>query len=294
MRYFNGKNNDTIPDDPEDYEFGQNRVLLKPNNTMDFIINGKGRYGLKFNHFSCWPVGSCQPPPPPYVPPEPEFRYWSDGSNWPTGSPPKFNDSVEITPGWKMILDIPETPIFHNLTVYGNLYFSDEMDVHLRTNMIFNRMGEIHIGTADKPHPKKAKITLFGNKTDNEELIFDEELKGGHRVIANLNVLKMYGAKRNGGYETRLTQEARKGDTEIYVDVSGNIFIMANDTLAIAATSFKATGGEEVVVADYDFTTGKVTLQDPIKQYHWGASDSTASKYGTDLRGEVRILTRDI
>ena len=75
----------------------------------------------------------------------------------------------------------------------------------------------------------------------------------------------MYGAKRNGGYETRLTQEARKGDTEIYVDVSGNIFIMANDTLAIAATSFDATGGEEVVVADYDFTTGKVTLQDPIK-----------------------------
>ena len=126
-------------------------------------------------------------------------------------------------------------------------------------------MGEIHIGTADKPHPRKAKITLYGNTTDNEELIFDEDLAGGHRVIANLNVLKMYGAKRTGGYDTRLAQEARKGDTEIYVDTSGSIFIMANDTLALAATSYNALGGEEVEVEAYDFITGKVTLKEPIK-----------------------------
>ena len=207
---------------------------------MDWIVTGSGNYGLTFNHFSCWPVGSCNPPAPAPVEPEPEYRYWSEGSNWPGGVLPAHNDSVIITPGWKMILDIEETPIYHNLTVYGNLYFSDEVDTHLRTNMIFNRMGEIHIGSEAAPHTRNAKITLFGNTTDNDILIFDESLAGGHRIIANLNVMKMYGSKRTGGYFTRLTQEARKGDTEIFVDTSGGIFIMVNDTLALAATSYNA------------------------------------------------------
>lgn len=262
---------------------------------MDWIVTGSGQYGLNFNHFSCWPVGSCNPPPPPPREPEPEFRYWSDAANWPGNVVPAHNDTVIITSGWKMILDVEETPIYHNLTVYGALFFSDEIDVHLRTNMIFNRMGEIHIGSASAPHFRNAKITLFGNTTDNDILIFDEDLAGGHRVIANLNVLKMYGTSRIGGYNTRLTQEARKGDTEIYVDNSAGIFITKDDILALAATSYNAQGGEEVVVQDYDFSSGKVTLVEPIEMYHWGQSESTASKYnGVDMRGEVAILTRNI
>ena len=148
MMRFPGNGNNSIPADESKAVFGNNIVRLDSKN-MTWIVNGKRGtgYSLNFVHYSCWPVGSCTPPAPPPAPPEAEFRYWSDAKNWPKNKLPAYNDSVVITSGWKMILDIPETPIFHELTVYGNLYFSDELDVHLRTNQIFNRMGEIHIGS---------------------------------------------------------------------------------------------------------------------------------------------------
>jgi hypothetical protein len=153
MIKFSRNANNTIPENLDEALFGQNIVNLE-NKTMDWIMNGKrgNGYSLSFSQYSCWPVNSCNPPAPDPVEPEPEFRYWSDAANWPNNKLPVTNDSVVITPGYKLILDLEETPIFHELLVYGNLYFSDEMDVHLRTNNIFNRMGEVHIGSASAPY----------------------------------------------------------------------------------------------------------------------------------------------
>lgn len=84
--------------------------------------------------------------------PEPEFRYWSDVKNWPNETLPKEGDDVHIPSGWKMILDIEETPIFALLRVNGILIFSDEKDIHLRTTVVFVRAGELHIGNETHPY----------------------------------------------------------------------------------------------------------------------------------------------
>ena len=64
---------------------------------MEYIINGqRGGATINIQHYSCWPVGSCNPPAPPPATPEDEFRYWSDASNWPGGKLPAEGDIVEI------------------------------------------------------------------------------------------------------------------------------------------------------------------------------------------------------
>lgn len=96
---------------------------------------------------------------------EQEFRYWSDVTNWPNETLPAEGEDVHIISGWKMILDIEETPIFELMRINGILIFGNETDVHLRAKHIFIRAGELHIGdNITHPYPKKGRITLFGEK----------------------------------------------------------------------------------------------------------------------------------
>jgi hypothetical protein len=70
--------------------------------------------------------------------------------------------------------------------------------------------------------------------------------------------------------------------------------LVAGDRIAFAATSFDALASDETFVTSYDNNTGLVTLNETLNHYHWGDADSTASKYGSDIRGEVLILTRNV
>lgn len=45
---------------------------------------------------------------------------------------------------------------------------------------------------------------------------------------------------------------------------------------------------------NYNMGTGQVELQDPIKNQHWGDTQSTFAKYGVDVRAEVVLLSRNI
>lgn len=83
---------------------------------------------------------------------ESEYRYWSDESNWPDEKLPEEGEDVHIESGWKMILDIEETPIFKLVRVNGLLIFSNETDVHLRAKHIFVRAGELQIGNETHPY----------------------------------------------------------------------------------------------------------------------------------------------
>ena len=123
---------------------------------------------------------------------ESEFRMWSDVSNWPNGELPKEGDDVHIESGWKMILDIEETPIFKLIRVNGVLIFSDQMDIHLKAKHVFVRAGELHIGNETHPHPKLATITLYGEK-ESEAIVYDNAIEAGNKVLANVGLVKMYG-----------------------------------------------------------------------------------------------------
>jgi len=98
---------------------------------------------------------------------ESDFRLWSNTTNWPNNELPKEGDYVEIPSGWKMLLDIAETPIFTMVTINGELHFSDDLDVHLQAFHILVRAGELHIGNETKPHTRNALITLHGLKTED-------------------------------------------------------------------------------------------------------------------------------
>lgn len=97
-------------------------------------------------------VGSCVEDIVEVDEPEAEFRFWSDVTNWPNETLPVDGDDVHILSGWKMILDIEETPIVELLRVNGILIFSDEIDVHLRAKHIFVRAGELLIGNETHPY----------------------------------------------------------------------------------------------------------------------------------------------
>jgi len=135
--------------------------------------------------------------------PEPEFRLWSDVKNWPNETLPKEGEDVHIMSGWKMILDLNVTPQFKLLRVNGILHFSDEMDVHLKAKHIFVRAGELHIGNETHPYQHNAQITLFGEK-DQETVVYDNAIEAGNKLIANVNLIKMFGKKRTKKM-TRLT-----------------------------------------------------------------------------------------
>lgn len=121
------------------------------------VVNGKHQNSnpykeskILMNGIRC--IGSCTENIIEVEEPEAEFRFWSDVKNWPNETLPVDGEDVHILSGWKMIIDIEETPIIQLLRVNGILIFSDEMDVHLRSKHIFVRAGELHIGNETHPY----------------------------------------------------------------------------------------------------------------------------------------------
>jgi hypothetical protein len=219
------------------------------------------------------------------------YKYFSDASLWPDGVVPGEGDEVHIESGWNMILDIEETPIFGLVRVNGQLSFSNETDVHLRANYIFIRAGELLIGSETYPYPNTAKITLYGNKT-TENIVYDNNIEAGNKIIANVNVMKMYGKQRTGKV-ARLTKEAFMNDLEVYVEP--NLDWESGDRIAFGPTSYSYDKSEANVVESYDAESGLVVLQNSLLYHHWGAEESTADNYnGVDMRGEVILLSRNI
>lgn len=62
-------------------------------------------------------------------------------------------------------------------------------------------------------------------------------------MIANAGLISFYGIKRDNSRLTRLTVEAFKGDTEIYVETM--LDWVAGDRIAMAPTSFKYEASDD-------------------------------------------------
>lgn len=149
--------NNTIAASNSEWKAGHNLVLNDTETReLHLIVNGFNQSSnpllesnILLNGIRC--VGSCTEDIVE-VETESEFRYWSDVKNWPNETLPKEGDDVHVLSGWKMILDIPETPKIKLLRVNGLLIFSDEMDVHLKAKHVFVRAGELHIGNETNPY----------------------------------------------------------------------------------------------------------------------------------------------
>ena len=186
--------------------------------------------------------------------------------------------------------------------VNGKLTFDENIgDIKFNAKHIFIRAGELHIGSEEKPFPNKCNINLYGEK-DQKHIVYDNAIEAGNKLIANINVLRIYGKKR-AQMMTRLQAPALKGSTEI--TVQKGLDFVKGDRLALLPTGTERAASDDVFIVEYDTATGvtKIDRARPpseinepgLNWYHWGASVSTEADFGgVDMRGEVVLLTRDV
>lgn len=222
---------------------------------------------------------------------EAKVRYWNNSADWPDGKVPAEGEDVHVEPGWNMIFDMEESPIYQLVRVNGNLSFSNSSNTHLRAKHIFVRGGELTIGTAEEPMEQNATITLYGEK-NAETIVYDNAVEAGNKLIAITGKFRAYGKPRVN-HHSRLTEEALKGASKIFVEAG--LDWLPEDRLGIMATSFDSHAIDEVFIESYDATTGEIVINTTLNYYHYGRSESTGDLYnGVDVRGEVVLLTRNV
>lgn len=125
-----------------------------------------------------------------------------------------------------------------------------------------------------------------------ETIVYDNAIEAGNKLIANVNVLKIYGKKRSWKM-TRLHQPALKGANHFYVEPG--LEMVPGDRLGMLPTSYTSNAVDDVFVTAYDSASGKVDINTTLNYYHWGQAESTGATHdGLDMRGEVLLLTRNV
>jgi hypothetical protein len=194
-------------------------------------------------------------------------RYWNVSSDWPDGKVPEEGDDVHVESGWQMVFNLnSSSPVYKLIRVNGKLTFDNETDTHLKCKHLFIRAGELHIGSEEYPYAKNARITLYGEK-QMETIVYDNAIEAGNKLIANVNILRIYG-KARGWSMTRLSSPAEKGSNSFYVEAG--LDIVPGDRLALLPTSYDPHTHDDVFVTSYDSSTGKVIVNTTLNYYHWG------------------------
>lgn len=147
-----------------------------------------------------------------------EEMLWSNPASWPSGEIPKNEEDVTIDSGMNMIYDIEaDDNIYRLVRVNGHLTFKNDLkNVTFHGKHIFVRAGELHIGNKTHPFLGNCTIKLHGEK-DAKHIVYDNAIEAGNKLIANLNIMRIYGKQRSHHF-SRLFKEAKKGDKEIHVD----------------------------------------------------------------------------
>jgi hypothetical protein len=86
------------------------------------------------------------------VPIENRTRYWSNAADWTSGAVPQEGEDAHVEPGWNMVYDLEDSPVYKLIRINGILTFKNDSDHHLRAKHIFVRAGELHIGSQEYPY----------------------------------------------------------------------------------------------------------------------------------------------
>jgi len=202
---------------------------------------------------------------------------WSDPATWPSGKVPGEGDEVIITRDMNVVLDV-SPPALRSLTINGKLAFSDEHNIDLSTEWIYIPGGELEIGTADKPHTRKATITLTDNVPGE-----DVNTMGDRGILLMRGTLNLHGNRENSW--TKLASTAEAGATQIEVLDASDWRV--GDQIVLASTDFDPRQAERRHITAIDGNL--LTLNSPLEFMHFGEIT-----YGVDQRGEVGMLTRNI
>lgn len=215
---------------------------------------------------------------------------WSETSSWASGALPVEGEDVEIPADKWIELDLAETPILNLLTVNGRLSFKDNNGpVNLRAKQVYVRAGELLVGAEDAPFNEDAQITLYGLRNE-ATTIMSGSVETGNKLIVNTNLFEMHGLTRS--HYGRLQASVFNGD--VNAQVESGLGWQAGETLYFAPTNHQWTHSEYKTIVSYDDATGALVLDSAFDFYHFGAEASTEGSYNVDMRGEVRLLNRNV
>lgn len=234
-----------------------------------------------------------------------DFEYldtWSAKTTWNNGPLPVEGDSVAIAKGQTIMLDV-SPPRLHLLVIEGTLIVSPDVDVHLQATYVMIRGGHLLCGTETNPHPRKFKITLYGDALTPEIPMF------GSKVLAlRMGRLDLHGMRRRPSF-TKLHATAGPGATR--VQLQGEVNWRVGDSIVIAPTSFYKERAEErrvtrIEQVDVDgAVTTILSFDHPLEFHHAGrpAGDVDCYRAGShddgeelcyQIAAEVGVITRDI
>jgi len=207
---------------------------------------------------------------------------WSDPATWPNKKVPAAGDKVIIGKDKHVVLDV-SPPALGGLSIDGKLSFSNNADLELTTEWVMLH-GELAIGTAAKPHTRKATITLT-NTIKGEDI----GGMGGAAAPVDRGIVLMGGTLNLHGSTTntwsKLSATATAGATSIQVlDAKG---WKVGDEIVLASTDFDPRQAERRTITSIRGNT--ITLDRKLDFMHFGKIT-----FDVDERGEVAMLTRNI
>jgi len=113
----------------------------------------------------------------------------------------------------------------------------------------------------------------------------------GNKLLVNTGLMSFHGAPRDRF--SRLRRSIYKDDNQFLVEPG--LDWEAGDELFFAPTNHQWEHGEYRTITAVDDITGIVTVDSPFEWYHFGQEESTGAEFnGLDMRGEVRLLTRNV
>ena len=207
---------------------------------------------------------------------------WSDPATWPDRRVPRAGDKVTIAEGKDVVLDV-SPPALGSLTIDGKLSFANTADLELTTEWILLH-GELEIGTAARPHTRKATITLT-NTIKGEDIGgmggANEPVDRG--IVLMGGTLSLHGNRTNSW--TKLSKTAEAGSTSI--EVLNATGWRVGDEVVLASTDFDPRQAERRTIAA--IRGNAITLDKKLDFMHFGQIT-----FDVDERGEVGMLTRNI
>jgi hypothetical protein len=213
---------------------------------------------------------------------------WSSTTTWGGNDPPVEGDSVVITYGEYIVLDV-SPPELVLLTIQGNLKFAQDVgDLALNCSYIVLQYGRLFVGTADEPFETyNAVITLVGSRDSYELPVY------GAKTIA-VRTAELYLHGRHRVSWTKLAETATVGNTTLVLrdDTDWEV----GDHIFVSSTEHQMLQAEECYIIAVSSDGRVVEIDKPLIYEHWGAGwISEDGLYDMDgYRASVGLLTRNV
>jgi hypothetical protein len=214
---------------------------------------------------------------------------WSAKTTWGGNDPPSAGDTVVITAGEHILLDVTPPPLVL-VIVLGTLEFLDTADVGLNASYIVVNGGWLKVGTEDTPFMHKATLTLHGPRAMHEVPVYGAKCLGVRHGILDLH-------GRPKIKWTKLALTAQPGSN--WIELQESVDWTRGDLIVVSSTSYNQEEAETMRVARVHPNRTRVSLQSNLVYRHEGEgwldpAEPEASAYINGYRASVGLLTSNV